>query len=63
MLGLEWLSYKHRFLMASLKLILLRHPVVSDEVDYAGCSIFLADMTTLREKHASKCEELDVLRV
>jgi hypothetical protein len=49
--------------MASLKLILLRHPVVSDEVDYAGCSIFLADMTTIREKHASKCEELDVLRV
>jgi hypothetical protein len=38
-------------------------PVVSDEVDCADCSVFLADLTTLREKHASKCEELDVLMV
>jgi hypothetical protein len=38
-------------------------PVVSDEVDCADCSVFLADLTVLREKHASKCEELDVLRV
>jgi hypothetical protein len=38
-------------------------PVVSDEVDCANCSVFLADLTALREKHASKCEELDVLRV
>jgi hypothetical protein len=38
-------------------------PVVSDEVDCADCSIFLADLTALREKHASKCEELDVLKV
>jgi hypothetical protein len=38
-------------------------PVVFDEVDCVDCSIFLADFTTLREKHASKCEELDVLRV
>jgi hypothetical protein len=38
-------------------------PVVSDEVDCVDCSIFLADLTALREKHASKCEELDVLRV
>jgi hypothetical protein len=38
-------------------------PVVSNEVDCADCSIFLADLTALREKHASKCEELDVLRV
>jgi hypothetical protein len=37
--------------------------VVSDEVDCADCSIFLADLTALREKYASKCEELDVLRV
>jgi hypothetical protein len=37
--------------------------VVSDEVDCADCSIFLADLTALREKHASKCEELDMLRV
>jgi hypothetical protein len=33
-------------------------PVVSDEADCANCSAFLADLTALREKHASKCEEL-----
>jgi hypothetical protein len=38
-------------------------PVVSDEVDCVDCSVFLADLTPLREKYASKCEELDVLRV
>jgi predicted nucleic acid-binding Zn-ribbon protein len=38
-------------------------PVISDEVDYADCSAFLADLTALREKHGSKCEELEVLRV
>jgi hypothetical protein len=38
-------------------------PVVFDEVDCVDCSVFLADLTALREKHASKCEELDVLRV
>jgi hypothetical protein len=38
-------------------------PKVSDEVDCANCSVFLADLTALREKHASKCEEQDVLRV
>jgi hypothetical protein len=37
--------------------------VVFDEIDCADCSVFLADLTVLREKHASKCEELDVLRV
>jgi hypothetical protein len=37
--------------------------MVSDEVDCADCSVFLVDLTALREKHASKCEELDVLRV
>jgi hypothetical protein len=46
--------------MASLKLIRLRLTVVSNEVDCA-CSAFLADLTTLREKHASKCEELEGL--
>jgi uncharacterized protein YhaN len=35
-------------------------PVVSDEVDCADCSIYLA---LFKEKHASKCEELNVLRV
>jgi hypothetical protein len=38
-------------------------PIVSDEIDCADCSVFLADLTDLREKYASKCEELDVLRV
>jgi hypothetical protein len=37
--------------------------VVFDEVDCAYCSIFLADLAFFKEKHASKCEELDVLRV
>jgi hypothetical protein len=34
-----------------------------DEVACVDCSIFLADLTALRKKHASKCKELDVLRV
>jgi ElaB/YqjD/DUF883 family membrane-anchored ribosome-binding protein len=38
-------------------------PVVSDEVDCADCSVFLVDLTALKENHASMCEELDVLRV
>jgi hypothetical protein len=37
--------------------------VVSDDVECADCSIFLADLALFKEKHASKCEELDVLRV
>jgi hypothetical protein len=38
-------------------------PVVSDEVECADCPIFLADLAMFKENHASKCEELDVLRV
>jgi hypothetical protein len=38
-------------------------PVVSDEVECVDCSIFLADLALFKEKHASKCEKLDVLRV
>jgi hypothetical protein len=38
-------------------------PVVSDEVECADCPVFLADLSFFKEKHASKCEELDVLRV
>jgi hypothetical protein len=38
-------------------------PVVSDEVECADCPIFLVDLVLFKEKHASKCEELDVLRV
>jgi hypothetical protein len=29
----------------------------------ADCSIFLANLAMFKEKHASKCEELDLLRV
>jgi hypothetical protein len=38
-------------------------PVVFYEVDCGDCSVFLPDLTPRKEKHASKCEELDVLRV
>jgi hypothetical protein len=38
-------------------------PMVSDEIDYCDCSLYLADLTSLKDKHASTCEELDVLRV
>jgi hypothetical protein len=38
-------------------------PVVSDDVECADCSTFLADLALFKEKHASKCEELDVHRV
>jgi hypothetical protein len=38
-------------------------PVVFDEVDCCDCSVYLDDLTALKDKHASTCEELDVLRV
>jgi hypothetical protein len=38
-------------------------PLVSNEVECADCPIFLDDLALFKEKHASKCEELDVLRV
>jgi hypothetical protein len=38
-------------------------PVVTNEPECTDCSIFLGDWTVLKEKHASKVEELDVLRV
>jgi hypothetical protein len=37
--------------------------VVFDEIECDDCPIFLADLALFKEKHASKCEELDVLRV
>lgn len=37
-------------------------PVVSDDVDCDNCDAFVADLTVLKEKHASKLEELDVVR-
>jgi hypothetical protein len=38
-------------------------PVVSDVVDCVDCSVYLHDLTSLKDKHASTCDELDVLRV
>jgi hypothetical protein len=38
-------------------------PVVSDDVDCVDCSLYLADLTSLKDKHASTCDELGVLRV
>jgi DNA repair exonuclease SbcCD ATPase subunit len=38
-------------------------PVVSDDVECADCSTFLANLALFKERHAFKCEELDVLRV
>jgi hypothetical protein len=38
-------------------------PVVSYEIDCCNCSMYLDDLTTLKDKHASTCDELDVLRV
>jgi hypothetical protein len=38
-------------------------PVVSNEFDYCDCSEYLADLTALKDKHASTCDELNVLRV
>jgi hypothetical protein len=38
-------------------------PVVADEVECADCPIFLANLAMFKEKHASKCEEQDMLRV
>jgi DNA repair exonuclease SbcCD ATPase subunit len=49
---------------AKLEIDLLKaSPVVSDEVESVDCPILLDDLALFREKHASKCEELDVLRV
>jgi regulator of replication initiation timing len=38
-------------------------PVIFDEVDCVDCSVNLADLTILKDKHDSTCDELDVLRV
>jgi hypothetical protein len=36
-------------------------PVVSDEIICFYCSIYLADLTSLKDKHASTCDELECL--
>jgi hypothetical protein len=38
-------------------------PIVTDEPECTTCSTFLGELTVLKEKYASKVEELDVLRV
>jgi hypothetical protein len=38
-------------------------PVVTNEPECTDCSTFLSELTVLKEKYASKVEELDVLRV
>jgi hypothetical protein len=49
---------------AKLKIVSLKaSPLVFDEVECADCPIFLADLALFKEKHASKFEELDLLRV
>jgi hypothetical protein len=42
---------------------LMASPVVSDEIGCCDCSMYLADFITLKDKHASACDELDVLIV
>jgi hypothetical protein len=37
--------------------------VVTNEPECTDCSTFLGELTVLKEKYASKVEELDVLRV
>jgi chromosome segregation ATPase len=42
---------------AKLEIDLLKaNLVVFDEVDCDDCSVFVAELTALKEKHASKCE-------
>jgi DNA repair exonuclease SbcCD ATPase subunit len=38
-------------------------PIVTDEPECTRCSTSLGDLTVLKEKYASKAEELDELRV
>jgi hypothetical protein len=38
-------------------------PVVTNEPECTDCSTFLCELTVLKEKYASKVEELDVIRV
>jgi hypothetical protein len=48
---------------AKLEIDSLKASPVVFEVECADCPIFLADLALFKEKHASKCPELDVLRV
>jgi hypothetical protein len=57
--GLETQNLDAKLEIDSLK----ASPVVSYEVECVDCPIFLVHLALFKEKHASKCEELDVLRV
>jgi hypothetical protein len=56
---LEFLLDDARAQIDSLKFA----PVVTNEPKCTDCSTFLGELTMLKEKYASKVEELDVLRV
>jgi hypothetical protein len=56
---LEYLLVDARAQIDSLK----SAPVVTNEPECTDCSTFLGELTVLKEKYASKVEELDVLRV
>jgi hypothetical protein len=43
--------------------LLKASPVVSDDVDCVDCFVYLPGLTSLKDKHASTCDELAVLRV
>jgi hypothetical protein len=38
-------------------------PVVSNDVDCVDCSVYLADLASLKDNHVFVSDELDVLRV
>jgi hypothetical protein len=38
-------------------------PIVTNEPECTDCSTFLGELTVLKEKYASKVEELDVIRI
>jgi hypothetical protein len=38
-------------------------PIVTNQPECTNCSVFLGDLTVLKEKYVSKVEELNVFRV
>jgi hypothetical protein len=56
---LETQNLDAKFEIDSLK----ASPLVSNEIACCDCSVYLADLTAPKDKHASTCDELDVLRV
>jgi hypothetical protein len=56
---LEYLNVDVRAQIDSLE----SAPILTNEPECIDCSTFLGELTVLKEKYASKVEELDVLRV